>query len=188
MFLFLKIKFFVLLAFIISSLGAYPISEKRTRILIQTTAGAMKAELYDDLAPLTTTHFKKLIQSGFYNKLIFHRIIKGFMIQGGGYTEDLKQKKSDLQIKNESSIHRKSVKGSLAMAHGSHADSASTEFFINLSNNIYLDDQNFTVFGRIIDGAEYLDKLADLKIRQRFRFRNLPSNTKSASFSITILE
>jgi len=139
-------------------------------VVIDTTLGTMKAELYQDQAPVTVSNFLAYADEGFYNGTIFHRVIPNFMIQGGGFTPDMNQKATKAQIKNEAGNGLKNDRGTLAMARTMVVDSATCQFFINHKNNDFLNHQNNTpqgfgycVFGKVTDGLDVLDKIAAVR-------------------------
>lgn len=128
--------------------------------------GVMKAELYPDVAPVTVENFLKLIDSSFFDGLIFHRVIPGFMIQGGGFDADINQKEAD-SIKGEFSSNGvinelKHTRGVLSMARTSVPDSASSQFFIMVDDADYLDGQ-YAAFGMVTEGMEIADKIVNLE-------------------------
>ena len=127
-------------------------------VVIRTSMGSIKAELWSDKAPLTVKNFVDYVKEGFFDGLIFHRVIDGFMIQGGGFTPDMKQKKSRDPIKNEAGKDALNKRGTLAMARTSIVDSATSQFFINLKDNAFLDHRNKTPqgFGYCVFGKEHL--------------------------------
>lgn len=127
--------------------------------LFKTNLGSFKIALDEENAPITTKNFLNYINSGFFNDTIFHRVINGFMIQGGGFTADMKQKDTSPPIKNESNNGLKNEMYTLAMARTSIPDSATSQFFINVSNNDFLnypgqDGHGYCVFGKVIEGME----------------------------------
>ncbi len=136
-------------------------------IKIETTEGIIVLELDGKMAPLTVGHFLGLVDSGFYDGLIFHRVIPGFMAQGGGYTPGLKNKESDNSIPNESGNGLSNLRGTIAMARTGDPHSANSQFFINVENNVRLDPNKntvagswgYTVFGFVIQGMEVVDKI-----------------------------
>lgn len=139
-------------------------------VTINTSLGTLKAELYEDKAPITVKNFLAYVDEGFYNGTIFHRVIPGFMIQGGGFTPDMRQKAAKAQIKNEAENRLSNERGTLAMARTSVVDSATCQFFINHKDNAFLDFQNkspqgfgYCVFGKVSDGLDVLDKIAAVK-------------------------
>ena len=136
-------------------------------VVIDTTLGSLTAELYQDKAPITVSNFLAYVDDGFFNGTIFHRVIPGFMIQGGGFTSDMNQKPTKAQIKNEAANGLKNERGTLAMARTGIVDSATCQFFINHKNNDSLDYKNATaqgfgycVFGKVTEGLDVLDKIA----------------------------
>ncbi|MAW34554.1 MAG: peptidylprolyl isomerase [Gammaproteobacteria bacterium] len=136
-------------------------------IVINTTSGNIKLELFDDKAPKTSENFKEYIKSGYFNNIIFHRVIKDFMIQGGGFTKDMQQKETMQPIKNEANNMISNERGTIAMARTNDPHSASAQFFINLKDNKFLDFKSETiqgwgycVFGKVIEGIEVVDEIA----------------------------
>lgn len=136
-------------------------------VVIDTSLGVIKAELYPDKAPTTVSNFLAYVDEGFYNGTIFHRVISNFMIQGGGFTPDMRQKSTKAQIKNEAANGLKNDRGTLAMARTAIVDSATCQFFINHKNNDFLNFKNATpqgfgycVFGKVTEGLDVLDKIA----------------------------
>ena len=150
-------------------------------VTIDTTYGTITAELYADKAPATVKNFAAYAQSGFYDGTIFHRVIDGFMIQGGGFTKDMNQKPTNDPIKNEADNGLKNLRGTLAMARTMVVDSATSQFFINLVDNAYLDFREATmqgygycVFGKVTDGMEVVDKIAKVKTGFAGPHQNVP--------------
>ena len=135
-----------------------------TLIEMQTSKGVIEIELFDDQAPITTENFKEYVKSGFYKETIFHRVIPGFMIQGGGMNTEMVEKVTQPAIKNESYNQLKNQRGTLAMARTNQPDSASSQFFINLEDNDFLNrSQNsagYAVFGRVNKGMSIVDAIA----------------------------
>ena len=142
-------------------------------VLIETSMGTIKVELWADQAPLTVANFLTYADEKFYDGLIFHRVIKGFMIQCGGYTPDLKRKAVHEPIQNEASPELKNERGTLAMARTRDVDSATSQFFINLANNgAGLDQKSrkpaefgYCVFGKVTEGMDVVDKIAQVKCK-----------------------
>jgi len=134
------------------------------KVEFKTTLGNFVVELDDVKAPKTTANFLKYVNSGFYNGTIFHRVIDGFMIQGGGFTPDLAQKPTDAPVASEAQNGLKNNVYTIAMARTSDPDSATSQFFINVNNNQGLDYPNamgngYTVFGRVISGMQTIDAI-----------------------------
>jgi len=141
-----------------------------TIISIKTTSGDIKIELFDDKAPKTSQNFKEYIKSGYFNDTIFHRVIKDFMIQGGGFTSDMQQKETLPPIENEANNMVMNKRGTIAMARTNDPHSASAQFFINLKDNNFLNFKDETiqgwgycVFGKVLEGMKTVDEIAKVK-------------------------
>jgi cyclophilin family peptidyl-prolyl cis-trans isomerase len=139
---------------------------KNPVIRMQTSQGEIRVELDAAQAPLTVANFLDYLRDGFYDGTIFHRVIDGFMIQGGGMTADMKEKKTRKPVKNEATNGLSNKRGTIAMARTSVVDSATAQFFINVADNDFLDHRNTTaagfgyaVFGRVIGGMETVDAI-----------------------------
>lgn len=135
--------------------------------LFKTNLGSFKIELDEKNAPITTKNFLDYVNSGFFNGTIFHRVINGFMIQGGGFTADMKQKDTKPPIANESNNGLKNDAYTVAMARTSVPDSATSQFFINVANNDFLnypaqDGFGYCVFGKVTEGMETIDKIKNM--------------------------
>ncbi|MFH1604312.1 MAG: peptidylprolyl isomerase [Pseudomonadota bacterium] len=151
--------------FLLWSVGAFAANPA---VELQTSAGAIRIELYADKAPKSVANFMQYVKDGFYNGLVFHRVIDGFMIQGGGYYPDLRQKKGDRPpVANEASNGLKNEIGTLAMARTSDPQSATAQFFINVANNSFLNFREptpagfgYAVFGKVIKGMEVVMRIA----------------------------
>ena len=149
-------------------------------IKIETTEGIIVLELDGKMAPLTVGHFLGLVDSGFYDGLIFHRVIPGFMAQGGGYTPGLKNKESEYSIPNESGNGLSNLRGTIAMARTGDPHSANSQFFINVDNNVRLDPNKntvggswgYTVFGFVIQGMEVVDKIVSVQTGPQGTFKS----------------
>ncbi len=135
-------------------------------VQMQTSAGAIKIELDDAKAPLSVANFLEYVAKGHYNGTVFHRVIKGFMLQGGGFEPGMKQKPCGAAIKNEASNGLKNKKYTLAMARTSDPHSATAQFFINTVDNDFLDFRaenaqgwGYAVFGRVVEGMEVVDAI-----------------------------
>lgn len=150
-------------------------------VLIQTSMGDIRLKLHEDSAPETVTNFLNYIHSDFYKNTLFHRVIDGFMIQGGGLTANMETKQTESPIKNEAKHAKKNVRGSIAMARTSDPHSATAQFFINVADNAFL---NFTgenaqtygycVFGEVVDGMDIVDAIAKVKTGQRAGHADVP--------------
>jgi cyclophilin family peptidyl-prolyl cis-trans isomerase len=135
-------------------------------VTMETSLGTIKLELYPDKAPDTVANFVTYAKAGFYDGLVFHRVIKGFMIQGGGYDEQMKQRATRAPIRNEANNGLKNVRGSVAMARTAVPDSATAQFFINHGDNGFLDypgqdGWGYCVFGKVTDGLDVVEKIAN---------------------------
>jgi peptidyl-prolyl cis-trans isomerase A (cyclophilin A) len=132
--------------------------------LIQTSKGTFKVELETERAPITVQNFLAYADEGFFDGTIFHRVIDGFMIQGGGFAPDMSQKTTKAPIKNEAGNGLLNKRGTLAMARTSVVDSATAQFFINLADNDFLNhgsrDFGYAVFGRVVEGMDVVDAIA----------------------------
>lgn len=138
-------------------------------VVMETNKGTVKIELWADKAPITVANFLRYTDNGFYDGLVFHRVIPGFMIQGGGFNPDLVQKSTYEQIKNEASADLPNNRGTLAMARTNVVDSATSQFFINLANNDFLNHTSetaqgfgYAVFGAVIEGMDIVDAIASV--------------------------
>jgi cyclophilin family peptidyl-prolyl cis-trans isomerase len=136
-------------------------------VQIETTEGNIVLELDGRQAPITVGHFLGLVDSGFYDGLVFHRVMPGFMAQGGGYAPDLKLRETDESIPNESGNGMSNVRGTIAMARTGDPHSANSQFFINVNDNVNLDPNKnpagsrwgYAVFGFVIEGMEVVDRI-----------------------------
>jgi len=133
-------------------------------VTFQTSLGSFDAELYQDKVPGTVDNFLGYVNDQFYDNTIFHRVIAGFMVQGGGFTTDGQEKATKAPIKNESGKGPKNVKYGLAMARTNDLHSATAQFYINVENNDFLDDNQYCAFGLITDGQDTVDKITAVKV------------------------
>ena len=152
-------------------------------VLLETTSGDILVELYPDKAPETVANFLKYVDDGFYNNTIFHRVIPGFMIQGGGLTARMQQKDTSAPIKNEADNGLKNDRGTIAMARTMDPHSATAQFFINLVDNDFLNFQapsgngwGYCVFGRVTEGMDVVDKIAKVKTTTVGMYQDVPSD------------
>lgn len=152
-------------------------------VVIETSAGKIKVELDDAKAPVSVKNFLSYADKGYYDGTIFHRVIKGFMIQGGGFTPEITPKGgTDAPIKNEAGNGLKNLRGTIAMARTSNPDSATSQFFINTVDNAGLDRPNpdgygYAVFGKVVGGMEVVDKIGNAPTGMKNRFRDVPVET-----------
>lgn len=148
---------------------------------IETSMGSITLELDDAKAPITVKNFLDYAKSGHYDGTIFHRVIDGFMIQGGGFTKSMDQKPTKAPIKNEAANGLSNKRGTIAMARTVVVDSATSQFFINLVDNNFLDYRGaepqtygYAVFGKVTDGMEVVDKIAKVKTGFAGPHQNVP--------------
>ncbi len=156
----------LLLFLLLPVTAAQSAADPHPRITIQTSLGDIVVQLDRKHAPGTVENFMRYVQKGFYNNTIFHRVIKGFMIQGGGFTPDCEQKQTYAPIKNEADNGLKNKRGTLAMARTGNPHSATAQFFINVADNKPLDHTRptrngwgYTVFGKVVEGMDVVDKI-----------------------------
>ncbi len=150
-------------------------------IVMKTSMGEMKIELWADKVPMTVDNFLQYVEDKSFDGTIFHRVIKGFMIQGGGFDPEMKESPTRGQIKNEASAELKNTRGTIAMARTGVVDSATSQFFINHKDNASLDHQNETdrgfgycAFGKVIEGIEVVDKIAEVPTGRSGRYDDVP--------------
>jgi peptidyl-prolyl cis-trans isomerase A (cyclophilin A) len=148
-------------------------------ILFETTLGDFTVELLEKDAPETVVNFLKYIDAGFFDGTIFHRIVPGFVIQGGGFTEDMSQKRTQPPIKNEANNGLKNLRGTLSMARTNDVNSATSQFFVNLKDNDFLDHKpgnyGYAVFARVTEGMDVIDKIAAVATGRHRGFDDVPS-------------
>ncbi len=159
-------------------------AEQAPRVRLETTLGNIVLELDREHAPATVDNFLAYVNDDFYDGTIFHRVIDGFMIQGGGYTADFSRKKTRPPIKNEADNGLKNTRGSIAMARTSDPHSASAQFFINVADNAMLDHKapdargwGYAVFGRVAEGMDVVDKIRVQATGVQAGFRDAPKKT-----------
>jgi len=156
--------------------------DKTVKVKIDTSKGTIVAELDTQKAPVTVENFLKYVKEGFYDGTIFHRVIDGFMIQGGGFDGNMRQKETLPPIKNEAGNGLKNEKGTLAMARTSVVDSATSQFFINLVDNGFLDHTNdtpsgfgYAVFGKVVEGMSVVEDIGKVKTGDFKGFQDVPA-------------
>ncbi len=152
---------------------------KNPIVLMDTSLGKIKIELFAKEAPISVKNFLAYVDKGFYGGTIFHRVINGFMIQGGGFTTDFHQKQTDAPIKNEAGNGLKNDRGTIAMARTGAPDSATSQFFINVVDNAGLnrpspDGYGYAVFGKVISGMDVVDKIKSVKTGMKMGMRDVP--------------
>lgn len=173
-------------AALITLLGTAPmVLADNPKVLMETTKGPITVELYRDKAPTSVDNFLKYVDEGFYNGTIFHRVIDGFMVQGGGFGQDMNKKPTHDPIKNEADNGLKNERGTLAMARTSDPDSATAQFFINHKDNDFLNHRSkdrggwgYAVFGKVTDGMKVVDEIATTPTGAGGPFpKDVPRNT-----------
>ncbi len=155
-----------------------PPAKKNPVVILSTSLGDITIELNAEKAPDTVKNFLDYVDTKFFDETIFHRVIPGFMIQGGGFTSDMEQKQTRPPIKNEAKNGLRNSRGTLAMARTQVVDSATSQFFINLTDNTFLDhgvrDHGYAVFGKVISGMDVVDKIAQVKTTTKNMHQNVP--------------
>ncbi len=171
----------VLVAILVSGLGitAYVLNNQLSDIVVITTSkGVIVAKLDAEKAPKSVANFKSYVDESFYDGLIFHRVIKGFMIQVGGFDKDMNRKTPERTVVNESIGGLSNLRGTLSMARTSAPDSASSQFFINHKNNPRLDGKEnkpgYTVFGMVIEGMDVVDDIASAQTTRKKGLADVP--------------
>jgi cyclophilin family peptidyl-prolyl cis-trans isomerase len=161
--------------------GGNSMKSNNPMVVISTNKGTMVAELYPEKAPKTVENFLAYVDSGFYDGLIFHRVIPGFMVQGGGFQPGLIEKTPNGPIKNEAGNGLSNVRGTLAMARTSIVDSATAQFFINTVDNLFLDHKDdsargygYCVFGAVVDGMPSVDVISAVPTHTVGYFADVP--------------
>ena len=148
-------------------------------VILSTTRGDITLELYPEQAPLTVANFLKYVEDGFYEGTIFHRVVPGFVIQGGGLDAEMRQKDTRKPIKNEADNGLRNTRGMLSMARTQAVDSATSQFFINLQDNAFLDhgtrDFGYAVFARVVEGMDVVDQIAAAPTTNRGGHQNVPA-------------
>ncbi|UVJ45301.1 peptidylprolyl isomerase [Pseudomonas sp. LS1212] len=146
-------------------------------VVLDTSFGKIEIELDPVKAPITTRNFLEYVDSGFYSNTIFHRVIPGFMAQGGGFTAQMQQKDTKDPIKNEASNGLKNVRGTLSMARTSNPDSATSQFFINVADNEFLNpgrDAGYAVFAKVVSGMDVVDNIVNSQTTNKQGMQNVP--------------
>ena len=151
-----------------------------SNVTIKTNFGSLVLELNEKAAPITVKNFESYVSKGFFNDTIFHRVIDGFMIQGGGFDDSMKQKATEKPIKNEANNGLKNNKYTIAMARTSIPDSATSQFFINVNNNNFLDfpgqdGAGYCVFGKVVEGQDVVDKIAKVSTGSTNGHQDVPN-------------
>jgi cyclophilin family peptidyl-prolyl cis-trans isomerase len=147
-------------------------------VRFETSHGGFTVELYDEDAPQTVANFLRYVDEGYFDGTIFHRIVPGFVIQGGGLTADFVQKKTHPPVRNEAANGVRNERGTLSMARTDDVHSATSQFFVNLADNAFLDHRpgqyGYAVFGRIAEGMEVIDRIATVGTGRRKGYTDAP--------------
>jgi peptidyl-prolyl cis-trans isomerase B (cyclophilin B) len=156
-------------------------NSKHPLVRLETTMGDVIMELYPDKAPISCENFIQYVEDGFYDNTLFHRVIRNFVVQGGGFVSGLRQRKTRAPIKNEANNGLSNLRGTVAMARSSVVDSATSQFFINLSDNKFLNFRNvspqgygYAVFGKIISGMNVVDAIQSMKTVRVGAYSDVP--------------
>jgi len=156
---------------------------KNPMVVMETSLGTIKIELLEDKAPVTVKNFLEYVDDGYYDGTVFHRVIGNFMIQGGGFTPDMNQKETKAPIKNEADNGLENKRGTLAMARTNVVDSATSQFFINVVDNEFLNHQDksaqgygYAVFGRVVEGMDVVDKIKNVSTTTKGYYQDVPKD------------
>ncbi len=175
---------FLVICGLAAILTAPPAAAQNPVVVIETSLGSITAELDRRSAPVSVANFLAYAESGFYDGTIFHRVIRGFMIQGGGMTADLQRKETRAPIRNEATNGLSNDRGTLAMARTNVVDSATAQFFINTVDNSGLNNRGtdpgsygYAVFGRVTDGMDVVDRIEGVSTGRRGPFNDVPNTT-----------
>jgi peptidyl-prolyl cis-trans isomerase B (cyclophilin B) len=173
----------LLAVFIITVVQSAEAGHSAPRVRLETSKGVLILQLYPDKAPKTVDNFLFYVKAGFYDNTIFHRVIKGFMIQGGGLNPDMQRKKNAEPIPNEADNGLENRRGTIAMARTMEPHSATSQFFINTTDNAFLDHKTKTpqgwgycVFGELVEGVSVMDDIENVKTTTRAGRRDVPVN------------
>lgn len=162
--------------------GAEDVAAENPKVLLDTSKGEIVLELYPDKAPDTVKNFLNYVDAKFFDDTIFHRVIPKFMIQGGGFTDDMKQKPTQAPVKNEADTGVKNDRGTIAMARTNDPHSATGQFFINTVDNDFLNHKNktpqgwgYAAFGKVIKGMDSVDAISAVKTTTRGSYQDVPA-------------
>ena len=182
----MKIKLIIVLGALVTLItaGASMAVAGNPKVEMETSKGKMVIELFPEKAPETVKNFLNYVEAKFYDGTIFHRVIPNFMIQGGGFTSDMKIKTAGTPIKNEADNGLKNERGTIAMARTGDPHSATAQFFINSANNDFLNHKSktqqgwgYVVFGKVISGMDVIDAISAVKTVTRGGYRDIPAET-----------
>ncbi len=165
----------------VSPLSADEGKDKEGDVVMETSKGRIVIGLFDEKAPVTTENFRQYVKDDFYDGVIFHRVIPGFVIQGGGFEPGMNKKATRAPIKNEADNNLKNKRGTLSMARTGVIDSGTSQFFINLKDNVSLDHRGqsprtygYAVFGKVIEGMDVVDAIAAVPTGQKGPYQDVP--------------
>jgi peptidyl-prolyl cis-trans isomerase B (cyclophilin B) len=182
----MKIKLIIVLGALVTLItaGASMAVAGNPKVEMETSKGKMVIELFPEKAPETVKNFLNYVEAKFYDGTIFHRVIPKFMIQGGGFTSDMKKKTGGTPIKNEADNGLKNERGTIAMARTGDPHSATAQFFINSANNDFLNHKSktqqgwgYVVFGKVISGMDVVNAISAVKTVTRGGYRDIPAET-----------
>ena len=182
----MKIKLIIVLGALVTlvTAGASMAVAANPKVEMETSKGKFVIELFPEKAPETVKNFLNYVEAKFYDGTIFHRVIPNFMIQGGGFTSDMKKKSAGTPIKNEADNGLKNERGTIAMARTGDPHSATAQFFINSVNNDFLNHKGktqqgwgYVVFGKVIKGMDVVDAISSAKTVTRGGYRDIPAET-----------
>ncbi|MFN6127704.1 MAG: peptidylprolyl isomerase [Planctomycetota bacterium] len=171
----------VVAAFFLQALGLVAHAEN-PRVSLETSMGVIEVELFETEAPITVKNFLKYVKKGHFDGTIFHRVIPGFVVQGGGLEKNMKERSTESPIKNESRNGLKNERMTLSMARTSAPDSATSQFYINLADNKMLDRKNapdgvgYCVFGKVVKGEDIVDQMAKVRTTTRAPHSGVPAD------------
>jgi cyclophilin family peptidyl-prolyl cis-trans isomerase len=176
---FMRKSSFITLITLLTSILLMPVASAASQVIMETSMGTIVLELNEQKAPKTVENFLDYVRDDFYEGTVFHRVIDGFMIQGGGFTQDFQQKPTRAPILNEADNGLKNTRGTIAMARTADPHSATAQFFINVTDNPFLDHPNpdgwgYTVFGRVVEGMDVVDAIARVPTTSRQGHQNVP--------------
>lgn len=165
-------------ALVLTAVAATPVQVEVPKVVISTGKGDITLQLFAEQAPVTVENFLQYVEQGFFSGTLFHRVISGFMIQGGGFDKDMRQKQTNPPIRNESTGELKNLRGTIAMARTNNPHSATAQFFINLQDNDFLDispgKPGYAVFGKVVEGMEVVDAIALVETGSHGGHRDVP--------------
>lgn len=151
---------------------------QNTIVVLETSKGTIEIELYQDTSPKTVDNFLAYVDAGFYDDTVFHRVVRGFVVQGGGFTPELDEKPTFKPIRIENKTELLNLRGTVAMARGQDRNSATSQFFFNVVDNSKLDrssgQHGYAVFGRVVSGMDVVDTIADVQTSSRGRMTDVP--------------